>query len=213
MGNIIFSIYFFKLLSTLGYIGLALLIYKRTKNIQQVVFFALNPLVILETLVNGHNDAFMMCLAIAGLMALHEKSITKYITGPVLLAASILVKGATVVALPVIMLFHSLSFEKQIKWIGVALFGVFLISPLREEMYPWYAIWWIACVAFVPIKHKSFLHTATYWLSFGLMLRYIPWIATREYGGTGPMIRTIVTWMPVVTYSVYRAIDMVIKKK
>jgi hypothetical protein len=92
------------------------------------------------------------------------------------------------------------TFEKQIKWIGLALFGVFLLSPIREEMYPWYAIWWIACVAFIPIKRRDFLHTAVCWLTLGLMLRYVPWIATREYGGMVPRIREILTWIPFCMY-------------
>lgn len=211
--NILLSIYAFKTLSILGYLGLTYLIYKKTKSHLQTAFFALNPLVILETFVSGHNDTFMMLLALGGLLLWHGNKISKRIAGLGLIFASVLVKGATIVILPVIAMMRKLSFDTQIKWVAIFLFGVFMLSPFREEMYPWYATWWIVCLAFIPIKPRSFVHGAAYWMSFGLMMRYVPWIATREYGGTGPMIRLLFTWVPTAIYAIYFWIHSQVKKR
>lgn len=211
--NILLSIYAFKALSILGYLGLTYLIYKNTKSLLQTTFFALNPLVVLETFVSGHNDTFMMVLAISGLLLWHANTISKRIVGFMLILASIFVKGSTIVMLPVIAFMRRTSFDTQIKWVALFLFGVFMISPLREEMYPWYATWWIVCLAFVPIKPRSFIHGAAYWMSFGLMMRYVPWIATREYGGTGPLLRLLFTWIPTAVYTMYFLIHSQVKKR
>lgn len=200
--NIAIAIVAFKLLSVGGYIGIVYLIYKKTRRLDQVVFFALNPLVIIEIFISGHNDAFMMFLALYGVLLMQKRYGLEYVSGLVLLLASVLVKGATIVIVPLMVLLRRYSFEYQMKWIAVSLFGVFLLSPLREEMYPWYAVWWLATLAFVPIQKSSFAHGASFWLSFGLMARYVPWIATREYGGSGPVIRSLVTLIPVLVYIV-----------
>ena len=211
--RIINAIYAFKLLAISGYIGIVYLIYKKTRRFDQVAFFALNPLVILETFTSGHNDAFMMWLALMGVFLIQKKTVLGYISGCLVLFGSVLVKGATIVIFPVLILFRNYAHELQMKWIAVALFGVFLLSPLREEMYPWYAVWWLALLAFVPIGKKSFIHGASFWLTFGLMARYIPWIATREYGGTGPVIRLLVTIVPPAVYFLVFVIRQLKKKK
>ncbi len=211
--NFIIALFAFKLLSVFGYVGLVYLIYQKTRRLEQVLFFALNPLVIIEIFTSGHNDAFMMFLAFSGVLALQKRTLLGYVGGTALLFGSILVKGATVVIVPVMIWLHKRTFEMQMKWIAALLFGVFLLSPLREEMYPWYALWWLGALAFIPIRHGSVVHGASFWLSFGLMARYIPWIATREYGGYGPMIRTLVTVTPMIIYLVVITIARLKKKK
>jgi hypothetical protein len=79
------------------------------------------------------------------------------------------------------------------------MFAVFLVSPLREEMYPWYFVWCLCCVVFLPKSHR-FLYRFTLALCFGLLLRNTPYIITRQYGGYNQIIRTVVTWMPVLLF-------------
>ena len=70
-----------KVISLLSYIGMALLIgwYARTSTAQSsqqegispltaMTFFALNPLVLLEAIGNGHNDMLMLALITLGLV-------------------------------------------------------------------------------------------------------------------------------------------------
>ncbi|HLD25128.1 MAG TPA: hypothetical protein VJB96_04400 [Patescibacteria group bacterium] len=199
LNNVLASIFSFKIFVAAFYSGFTYLIYRKTKDIRQTLFFALNPLVLIETLVSGHNDIVMMTLAIAGLMLWERKDMRYKATGVVLFVSSILVKGATIVLLP-LFFFPTWKWEKKVVWGYWLMFLVFLLSPLREEMYPWYAVWWLAFAAFIPVKKNSVIHGFSYWLTFGLMLRYVPWIATREYGGITPLVREVVTLVPVGIY-------------
>lgn len=202
-GNVFVAVYTFKLLVVSAYIAICFLLYTMTKDIRRVVFFAFNPLVIIETFVSGHNDAFMMALVLYGIYLWRNKRLSIRIIGWIFMFASVFVKGATIVLLPLFLFFRTLSYEKRIFFASACMFGVFLLTPLREELYPWYAIWWIVFVSLLPVVKRSYLQGAVFMLSFGLMLRYLPWIGTREYGGTGPMIRFFVTTLPVLGYTVW----------
>ena len=68
MGQIWQTIIAFKLVNIIWYVVFCYLIWRVTKNMKNVIFFALNPLVLLETIVSGHNDIVMMVLSIAGLL-------------------------------------------------------------------------------------------------------------------------------------------------
>lgn len=198
-GNILLTIYTFKAF-VLGFFAImCYFIYKKTKRWDQVLFFAANPLVFIEVLGSGHNDVVMMVLAIAGLLLWHRKQPAQKIAGVMLFAASIFVKGATLVLVPLFFL-PFWKWEKKMIVGFWLMFLVFLMTPLREEMYPWYAVWWLSFAAFIPIKKNSLVHGFSFWLSLGLMLRYVPWIATREYGGVTPIVREIVTIVPVAVY-------------
>lgn len=201
-GNLLATIFSFKLFVAFFYAALICMIIRITKRWDQALFFALNPLVLVEVLVSGHNDVVMMTLAIAGLLLWHRYDTFHKLAGIILFAASVLVKGATIVLLP-LFFFPALKWERKVVLGYVLMFGVFLLSPLREEMYPWYAIWWLAFAAFVPMKKSSFIHNFSFWMSLGLMLRYVPWIATRSYGVPIPMLRAIVTVVPAGLYVLY----------
>lgn len=193
MNNVLASIVSFKVFVAAFYAFFSYLIFRKTKNVSQTLFFALNPLVLIETLVSGHNDIVMMTLAVAGLILWQRTSVTYKTVGVTLFIASVFVKGATIALVPLFL-------YPSWKLGSLLMFAVFLVSPLREEMYPWYAIWWFSLLSFVPMKKKSFIHEVAYWLSFSLMLRYVPWIATREYGGITPVVREIATVVPVGLY-------------
>lgn len=199
-------IYSFKMFALVFYLLCTYMIYRKTKRWESALFFAANPLVLLEVLVNGHNDIVMMVLAAGGLILWSKPSVYQKVAGLVLFAASVFVKGATIALVPLFFLPTSLSgglgwsWEKKMKAAYILMFLVFLVSPLREEMYPWYAVWWLVFAALIPITKQSFIHGFSFWLSLGLMLRYLPWIVTREYGGITPITRIVLTVIPVGLY-------------
>lgn len=199
-GDVLATVFSFKLFAGMFYAAVCYMIYRKTKRWDQTLFFAANPLVVIEVLVNGHNDVAMMALALGGLILWSKTNIPHKVAGLMVFAASVLVKGATLALLPLFFL-SGWAWEKKMIAAYWLMFGVFLVSPLREEMYPWYAVWWLMFAALIPITKKSFIHGFSFWLSFGLMLRYIPWIATREYGGMTPIVRIILMILPVVAYS------------
>jgi hypothetical protein len=201
LGNshIFLGIFSFKLFAGVSYAIICWLIFQKTKRWDQVLFFAANPLVIIELLVNGHNDGMMMALALAALLLADKKGVWINIGAVLLLLASVLIKGATIVLLPLFFI-PKLSVEKKYLFAFFGMVGVFLLSPLREEMYPWYAVWFISIAACIPRTKNSILHDLVVWASLGLMARYIPWIATREYGGITPVTRVILTAVPLIIY-------------
>jgi len=203
LGNshIFLAIFSFKLFAGISYAVICWLIYKKTKRWDQVLFFAANPLVVMELLVNGHNDGTMMALALSALLVAEKPGVPAKIGSVLLLIASILIKGATVVLLPLLFI-PKFSAEKKYRLAFWLMVGVFLVSPLREEMYPWYAVWFISIAACIPRTTNGLMHGVVFWLSLGLMARYIPWIATREYGGITPIARVVLTAIPLIIYGI-----------
>lgn len=204
-GIIFWEVIAFKLFTGLFYLFMCFLIYRKTKRWENTAFFALNPLVLVETLSSGHNDIVMTVLALSGLFLWQRKRMFYTWAGISLFLSSILIKGATVVLLPLVFVSHW-NWEQKVKLGYWLMFFVFLLSPLREEMYPWYAIWWLSFAAFLPITKQSFVHGFSTWLSFGLMLGYVPWIATREYGGVTPLVRSALQIAPATIYVLTRVV-------
>ena len=197
--HILLSVFSFKIFAGVMYAVLVRLIFRKSKRRDQVVFFALHPLILIEVLVSGHNDISMVTLAYAGLILWDRRLLRYKIPGMLLFLSSVFVKGATIVLLPLFFVPHW-KWEKKMRlafWLSLA---VFFVTPIREELYSWYAVWWLTPAAFIPLRSKSIVHGLSFWLGLALMLRYIPWIATREYGGMTPVIRIILTVIPLVIY-------------
>src|SRR5581483_1710037 len=87
---------------------------KITKNPVTLIFFGLNPLVLIETFVSGHNDIVMMFFAVWALYLLQKK---KIIFAFSVLLLSILIKYSTLFLLPVY-LYTSIQmvYHKKINW-------------------------------------------------------------------------------------------------
>ena len=77
----------------------------------------------------------------------------------------------------------------------LSMLAVFLIAPLREEIYPWYVIWILSLAVLVP-KSKVLLSLATV-LSLSTLLRYIPVLYTGSYFGLTPQVKEFVTFVPI----------------
>ena len=202
-GNFILTLFSFKAFIALFYIGTAYLIRKLDKN--AVLFFALNPLVIIESLVSGHNDIVMVFFALLSLYLFFQK---KYLFSYVAIIGSMLVKFATVFLTPVylgmlkdIVVGKKINQERAFRYSAIFMFIIFLLTPLREELYPWYAIWFIVFTAF--LHRNKFLQSLVLVFSLGLMLRYIPYMATGNYFGPTPIIRNLLMITPVFILLVF----------
>lgn len=199
-GNFILTLFNFKLLAVLFYIGISYLILKITKDPKKVAFFALNPLVLIETLVSGHNDVVMMFFALLSIYFLIKNKTAFSI---VFLVISVLIKYATIFLLPVFIYYFFLKIKKKkidrdkiFMLSAVLMFAIFFLSPLREEIYPWYGIWFITFVSLIP-KYKL-IRLITFLLSFVLLLRYVPFMYFGTYFGLTPVIKIIITFVPLL---------------
>lgn len=209
-GNYIVSIITFKIFIAIFYFGLILLIWKLTKNKLSVILFAANPLVIIETFISGHNDIVMMFFAFLAVYLLRNK---KIFLAVLCFFLSILIKYATLFLVP-IFLFAIIQYikNKKIDWnrfylIGfISMLAIFFLSPLREEIYPWYAIWPLTFLVLIPQKNK--LINIYLGLLFGLMLSYIPYMYFGTYFGPTPVAKVILICLPPVILFVYQTIRM-----
>ena len=193
----------FKLINALFYLIASYLIYKMTKQVKSVLFFAANPLVLIEVLISTHNDISMMVLVLTGILLWFSKGIGNKIMGVFAMLASTLIKGATVVLLPLLFV-KSLTKEQFLTYAYLLLGVVFFIAaPIREELYPWYAVWLVTLAACLDGKKYETLRSFTIVLSFALELRQLPYIYMGYYAGVGPIARTLLTVVPLLIFGVY----------
>lgn len=205
-GNFLIALLNLKLLISLFYIGCLYLIWKLSKNIIAISIFALNPLILVETLTSSHNDIAMMFFALFSFFLLLKK---KLFLGAIFLTISILVKYATLFLAPVFIYVviktvkkEQIDREKVFTASAIFMGVIFLLSAFREEIYPWYAIWFLIFTALMP--NKKIILYASLIFSFSLLLRYVPVIYTGSYSGYTPLIKKLVTFLPLlVTGFVY----------
>lgn len=204
--RIVFSLFAFKGLIVVFYLGIVFLLVKLLdlvkveKKFPSLIFFALNPLVVFETLVSGHNDVALVFFGLLGfyLLAKDRKALAVFS-----ILFSILVKFATLFLLPVFGYVFWLRVKgKKVNWARVftwaswSMFLIYLLSPLREELYPWYLVWVIPYVALSLTS--DLLVWLTLALSAGTLLRYPPFLYTGSWGGITPRVKLWVTVAPVI---------------
>lgn len=189
-GNVWATMIAFKVFAVLWLWALSYILWRITKSVKSVIFFAFNPLVLIEIAVSGHNDIVMMTLMMLALMTTRFRWI--------LFALSASIKGATLALLPLMV--HRFSYKSAF-WI---MLGVFvLLTPLREELYPWYAVWFLPFAAILMSEKRMFEPGLAIALSMGLELRHIPYMIMGYYEGPGPFLRILLTIVPVILYLLY----------
>lgn len=198
-GNFILTLFNFKLFVSFFYISTGIVLFKLTKHILPVVLFLLNPLVVIEFLVSSHNDIAMVFFTLFSFYLLQKKRI--FLATTVFFIA-ILIKYVTVALIPIFLYVvfktiqkNKVSWNKIFSFSGWIMFGIFLLSPLREEFYPWYVIWFFSFA--VLVKKKSILFIVSFILTFTTLFRYAPVIYTGSYGGITPLIKEVVTFVPL----------------
>lgn len=204
-GSFLLTLLTFKLFILLFFIGTLYMIQKLAVNKYSIILFALNPLVLIETLVSGHNDIVMVFLCLVAFYYLKQK---KLIISIVLLLLSILIKYATIVLLPVFLLvIYQWYIKKKIVWGKIYLlsiifmFTIFFLSFLREEIYPWYALWFFTFACLIP--NNKYILSFSLTLTFGLLLRYIPFMLLGTHHGITPFMKELITFSTPVFLMLY----------
>ena len=199
-GNPLLTVYLFKLLGVASFLGVLWLIWRLSeKSIWAIAFFALNPLVLTEILLSGHNDAVMMFFALLSLYLLTKK---KYIFSIAVFMCSILIKYATILLVPIYLYALLKGIRKEIwVWSAIFMYIAFLLSPVREEIYSWYFVWPLTFLALIP--SESALVWLSYGFTFGLPYRLASFIYWREWSGLTPMVKKLITSIPPVITGTY----------
>ena len=140
----------------------------------------------------------MMALALASFLSMRRH---RFVLGGLLLFGSILIKGATLILVPVFFRYLYVAWKKRTLqwqqvwyWGAVSMYVIFFLSPLREEIYAWYFIWPLTFLALMD--KPSVLQTISYGFSLGLMLRIVPFLYTRSWAGITPMVKKVATFVP-----------------
>lgn len=180
--NVILQIFLFKFLVGSFYILAGYVFYKISRSTFLTALFLLNPFVLIETFVSGHNDIVMIFFALTSFYFLQKK---RMYLAVLFIILSILIKYATLFLLPVFLFACWKTFrKKEISWPKIwklsliSLGLILLLSPLREELYPWYFLWIFPYMLLVKSKLVIMLALS---LSFGLLFYYVPYMYTGHY--------------------------------
>ena len=209
-GNFVINLFALKFLAGFSYLATVFLVWKISKNIMPVILLALNPLIIIESLVSGHNDIVMMFFALFSFFLLMKKKLGWAIFFFIL---SILIKYTTILLIPVFFfVIWRIIRKHEINWGNIfycssllMLFGFFL-SPVREEIYPWYALWFLSFSFLIP--NKKLLLYISIAFSFGLLFRYVPFMFSGTHADITPQVKAIVTFVPAILVSFYIILRM-----
>jgi len=189
------TFFLFKALIASSFVGTAYFIGKILRKISPeneifgIIFFALNPLVLIEGLVSGHNDMVMVFFAVFGLYLLIRKN---YIFSFLFLFLSIGIKFATVLLLPVFIYIaikqfrnRSIDFRKVFVvtfiLMSVAVFITSFASGVNKnpELQPWYFLMLFPFAALVV--HKRIIAFLTISISIAMLSSYIPFLFAGEW--------------------------------
>lgn len=205
MNVFMITFFLFKFLATAFYFGSAYFIYKINRKINpgvelfNTIFFALSPIVIIESLVSSHNDIAMIFFALLGIYLFLTKS---KILGIVIVALSAAIKIPTLVLIfPLI--FDALPIKKyqlknnQLMWAIVvfSILGIFY-SMTKLEIQPWYFLWVAPFLAL--LKPNKYVICLTIGCSIGLLLRYPVLLYYGNWDGVLVTVRNVLTVIPII---------------
>lgn len=152
-----------------------------------VVFFALNPLILIESLVSGHNDIVLVAFAMLSVWMYTGKNIY---ASWMYLGLSIAAKLMTIFLVPVYLL------RKNKEWMLMAMGAGLAAVLVQREFLPWYGVWVLPFVALnyglTKIVRLSII------VSAGLLLSYAPYLYTGSYSVTESIWKTGFVWGSVL---------------
>jgi hypothetical protein len=216
------TFFLFKFLMAASYLGSSYFIgkilhkIKPEKELFGLVFFGLNPLVLIESLVSAHIDIVMMFFSLAAFWFLIEK---KYIRSYFSLLVSIGIKFLTGILLPVVVWMHVLRYKKKKgKWellFGVSLvlllLGVIVESKDSGNFQPWYLLAPVSFAVFLSYKYYVFIPAVT--VSILSLLLYVPYLYLGNWNPPVPQILADIMYVSYGLSFVFIGVWFAYKKK
>src|SRR3989344_910265 len=195
-GYFLLTFYLFKLLALFGFIWSAILIRKialrlGSDPVLAVAVFALNPLVLVESLVSAHIDIVMIPFGLLGILAFLEK---KYIKSFTALILSIAIKYATVFLIPGIIVYGLFKSSKDF-FLYVLILSMIItvvLASSRTNFQPWYLLLVLPFASLVSDKY--FILIPVFLISIASLLQYAPFI---YLGNWDPPVPAILNWMMI----------------
>lgn len=151
-----------------------------------VALFSLNPLILIESLVSGHNDIVLVAFAMLSVIAYVKKDMLR---SWIYLSFSIAAKFMTIFLVPVYV------FKKGSVWMLAAMAVGLSLVLLRREFLPWYWVWLLPFVALNAEKEKIVRMAVV--ISAGLVTSYAAYIYFGEYSAVMQTWKTGIIWTGV----------------
>lgn len=197
-GFLLITIMLFKTLAFVSYLGTVYFVQKILQKVSLqnqlfgMLFFALNPLVLIEGLVSAHNDMFMMFLAIWALYLVLQK---RYFFSLLLLVFSIAVKFATVFFVPLFFLIIFLQKRnKKIIWDKIFYAAILcMVIPVvlaseRTNYQPWYLLYILPLAAFVSKRYFIIIPSVV--ITIFSVIEYVPFLYLGNWDSPVPTMLT-----------------------
>lgn len=193
-GTFLIILWNFKIIALCFYLLTVTGIYRVLKAVEPgtelvgMAIFALNPLIIIESLVSGHNDIAMMAIAVWAMVFFIEKK--QNLLSWWLLSFSIGMKLMTIFLIPG----FAFGWRRSIALTGMIIGFLFVI--LEREVLPWYLVWIMPFVALMPGRPNVVMIAGAY--SLGLLLRYAPFLYYGHWDAPVPILKWWVTILPIL---------------
>jgi hypothetical protein len=160
-----------KLFNCLFFIASARLIYliskqNKQKALKNVFIFLFNPLLLTEVFINGHNDGIMVFLALFSVYFIKDKKIISLVS----YLGSIFIKYATIVLAPIYIVSQRMKLDFFF-YSSLALY--FVLLARIGQTHAWYLMWGFS---FAVLSKSKKLKLVSILLTFGALLRYVPFI-------------------------------------
>lgn len=179
------SIFFIWCIYLVGQIG-KLIALTKSQIILSQLSLAFNPFLLLEVIVNGHNDAVMMTLFLYSLYFLLR---SKLVPSLFALLASLGTKYVTILTLPIYWIKNP---QHKIMFTSLVMLLPVIFSPSRFQ--PWYLVWAIIPAALI---NRTWARIYLVLASLAGLIYYVPYIATGFWLNTLPFVSVII-YLPII---------------
>jgi len=206
------------------------LVNEKNRNYKLAILF-LNPLILIETIVNAHNDWWMMWPVLASFLLAkkfkksHKKNYFLLILIVCLMFFSIFTKFASLVAIPFLIYYlieekldQFKVFKKQLLtkakkfineyfWDLVSIaFFLPLFTARSQRFLTWYLIWPMAFLPLVKSKwwqNNLLIFSASGLVSYLIWIIYIPWLNFDRILPNVLFYKQLVLWLPVLFFNIF----------
>lgn len=220
MQYFLLTFFLFKLLMAAGFLCTVYFIRKilqlkeKGQEVYSMFFFALSPIVIVESLISAHNDSVMMGLALASVYLILKK---KYTFSYTLLLLSIGIKFATVFLVPVYILEFILRMKRKPLSLDTFFhFCLFFMSlsiiavTMRSNFQPWYLLYIMPFGAL--LAHKFYISIPLTILSYAALLTYLPFLISGNWDPPIPSILSGTMYVALLLSIVVTSLWVFIRK-
>ena len=152
-----------------------------------LVSFALNPLVVIESLISPHNDIVMMTLVLWAYIFFINKNRWVSI---IFFVSSIGLKFMTIFLLPA----YIFRWDRRVMMYCM-LFG-FTFVLFQREVLPWYFLWLVPFAAFLSVYTEILV--ILFGASLGLLLRYAPYLYLGNWDPPAMQWKSLLTLVPLI---------------